>query len=77
MTSALPEPFPCPVCEAADVLVRADVYIWLAQLQVAKGYHFDLADNSRWHCEVCGHGGDVTEDGPVEGTAVLETRDTR
>ena len=73
----LPEPFPCPVCEADDVLVRADVYIWLGALSPASGYDFDLADKSSWYCENCGHGGGVDENGPVEGTTEAVGEDNR
>lgn len=65
--SSLPEPFPCPRCGAPDVMVNADVLVWLGTQQPAAGLPLYLTDDPGWHCgnPACQASGDVDSNGPL------------
>lgn len=65
MPTPFPKPFPCPACGSVEVLLHADVFVWAVGQQPARGYDWQLADNSNWTCADCGADGPVDSSGPV------------
>lgn len=69
VSEPLPNAVPCPSCGSPELLVQANIYIWMnaktQALTVAKGYDWELASGSDWHCPNCGEGGPASKDGLI------------
>lgn len=68
VSEPLPPAFPCPKCNSPEVLIQANIFIWMnsenQSMTVAKGYDWELASGSDWFCPNCEEGGPVSKHGP-------------